>query len=107
MKRAPIPRVLSAEARKRWRKLAGEYSIEDQGGLAVLQAHCEAYDRMCECQRQIRKDGATFLDRWGQVRAHPLLAAERDSRAAMLACLKQLCLDLEPLHDRAGRPGGS
>jgi hypothetical protein len=35
-----------------------------------------------------------------------LLPVERDSRAQWLAALKALNLDLEPLHDKPGRPGG-
>ena len=46
-------------------------------------------------------------DRFGQVKSHPLLSVERDSRAQYLAALKALNLDLEPLRDKPGRPGGS
>ncbi len=46
------------------------------------------------------------IDRFVQRKPHPLLAAERDARAQMLAALKALNLDLEPLKDR-GRPPGS
>jgi hypothetical protein len=42
-----------------------------------------------------------------QPRAHPLLGVERDARAAMVAALKALNLDLEPLRDGPGRPPGS
>lgn len=107
MKTPSPPKALSAEARARWRLLQTEYAIVDAGGLAVLLAHCEAFDRMRGAQRQIAKDGATFVDRFGQPRAHPLLVVERDARSAMLAALKQLNLDLEPLHDGPGRPGGA
>lgn len=66
----------------------------------------EAFDRMRGCQKIIEKDGAKLVDRFDQVKSHPLLAIERDSRAAMLAALKALNLDLEPLRDKPGRPGG-
>ena len=97
---------LSAEARAWWRKLAAEYSIQDEAGKLILQTAMEAFDTMRTAQAQIAKDGRTFRDRFNQIRAHPLLPVERDSRAAMLAALKQLNLDLEPLNERAGRPGG-
>lgn len=55
---------------------------------------------------QIESDGQTVKDRFDQDKPHPLLSVERDARAAMLAALKQLNLDLEPLRDGPGRPGG-
>jgi P27 family predicted phage terminase small subunit len=100
------PRSLSAEARRRWRELVKEYTIADAAGLQVLATYLEAFDRMRGAQRRVKRDGQTFRDRFGQVKAHPLLAVERDARAACLAALKALNLDLEPLHDRPGRPGG-
>jgi hypothetical protein len=48
----------------------------------------------------------TTVDRFGQMKSHPLLPVERDSRAQYLAALKQLCLDVAPLHAGPGRPGG-
>jgi hypothetical protein len=47
-----------------------------------------------------------FNDRFGAPKPHPLLPIERDSRAAFLAGMKALQLDLEPLRDHPGRPGG-
>jgi hypothetical protein len=57
-------------------------------------------------QEAIERDGMTVLDRFGQRKAHPLLPAERDARAQMLAALRALNLDVEPLHERPGRPAG-
>ena len=54
----------------------------------------------------INTDGLVVIDRFEQKKAHPLLPAIRDSRAQKMAALKALCLDLEPLRDRPGRPGG-
>jgi hypothetical protein len=71
-----------------------------------LQTALEAFDRMRECQKAIERDGAAVKDRWGQVKPHPLLSAERDARGQMLGALKQLNFDIEPLRDRPGRPGG-
>ncbi len=84
-----------------------EYAISDPGGRLLLATGLEAFDRMREAQKAIKADGATVQDRFGQPKAHPLLTVERDSRAQMLMCLKALNLDLEPLRDGPGRPGGS
>jgi hypothetical protein len=83
-----------------------EYAIEDAAGLALLSQACESLDRVRECQRIVREDGAVLLDRFGQRKGHPLLATERDARASMLAALKALNFDLEPLRDGPGRPPG-
>ena len=100
------PKQLSAEAKRWWKKLVAEFGIDDPAGVLLLQTALEAFDRMRGCQQVIEAEGATVRDRFDQVRGHPLLAAERDARAQMLAALKQLNLDLEPLRDGPGRPGG-
>lgn len=105
-KAANPPRSLSVEARRRWRALVEEYGIGDAGGVQILQTAMEAFDRMAGAQRQILKDGQTSTDRFGQIKAHPLLSVERDARSAMLHALKALNLDVEPLHAHPGRPGG-
>lgn len=101
------PKTLSAEAKKWWRRFAEEYEITDEAGLFLLQAGLEAFDRMREAQKQLDTDGLTTKDRFGQVRAHPAVQIERDSRAAMVSAIKALNLDIEPLRNGPGRPGGS
>ncbi len=101
------PHRLSAEAPRGWSKLAAEYGIVDDAGLLILNTAFEAFDRMLDTQASIAKDGATMVDRFGQMKAHPLLPVERDARAAFLAALKALNLDLEPLNAQPGRPPGS
>ena len=105
-KPASTPKNLSSEAKAIWRRLVSAYGIADEGGFEILRTGLEAHDRMRGVQRQIAADGATFTDRFGQVKSHPLLSVERDSRAQYLAALKALNLDLEPLRDKPGRPGG-
>lgn len=91
----PAPKHLTAAARKWWDSLMLENDIADQAGLLLLQSCCEAFDRMREAQAAIKADGLTFKDRFGQLKVHPATVTERDSRAAMLAALKALNLDVE------------
>lgn len=107
MKKTAPPKHLSPAAKRWWRSLTQEYAIDDQAGLLLLQTAMEAHDRMKAAAERINQDGEAIEDRFGQVKPHPLLNAERDARSQMLAALKQLNLDLEPLRDRAGRPGGA
>jgi P27 family predicted phage terminase small subunit len=100
------PKHLSAEARKIWKEILAEYSIDDAAGLRILRVALESFDRAQAARVAIDRDGLTVIDKAGQVKSHPLLPIERDSRAAFLAGLKALSLDIEPLRDKAGRPPG-
>jgi len=100
------PKHLSKEAKRLWERLLKEYEIEDEAGLLILATGLEAFDRMREAQMIIKTEGMQVTDRFDQKKAHPLTTVERDSRAAMLASLKALNLDLEPLNERPGRPAG-
>lgn len=98
------PSKLSAEAKRWWRRITGSYAIDDDAGRLLLQTAMEAFDRQRACGKRIDADGVAVLDRFGAAKPHPLLNAERDARAQMLAALKALNLDLEPLRSGVGRP---
>ena len=100
------PAHLSSEARDWWRKITREFAIDDDAGRLLLTTALEAYDLMKSCQAEIDQDGLTVRGSTKQKRAHPLLTTQRDARAQMLMALKSLNLDLEPLRDKPGRPGG-
>jgi len=100
------PKHLSKDACQWWTDIQAEYGISDHAGLLLLQTGLEAFDRMREAQQAIKKHGAVYLDRFEQVKNNPACTVERDARAQMMAALKQLNLDLEPLRDKPGRPGG-
>lgn len=87
------PKHLGAAGRALWRSIVAEYELEPHH-LAVLEAACQARDRMDEAHAAIERDGAYLPGRFG-TKAHPALAVERDSRIAMLRCLRELGLDLE------------
>lgn len=84
----------------------GEYEILDEAGLLILQTAFESFDTMRRAQEIIAREGMQLPDRFAQMKAHPLLTVERDARAQLLGALKQLNLDIEPLRDGPGRPGG-
>jgi len=100
------PAHLTREAKKIWSELLTEYDITDAAGLRILRVSLEAFDRAQAAREQIDRDGMTVQDKFQQVKPHPLLPIERDSRAAFLAGLKALNLDWEPLHSSPGRPPG-
>ena len=105
---APTPPAgLTKDAKHWWLDIQDEYGIDDPAGLLLLKAAMQAYDRMKQAQTVIKKEGPTIKDRFEQVKAHPLLTVERDSRSGMLAALKALNLDVIPNRDAPGRPPGT
>jgi phage terminase small subunit len=105
-KKLKPPKTLSPAARRWWSSIQVEFGIEDAGGLLVLTTAAEAFDRMKAAEAMIQRDGMTALDRFRQPKPHPAVNIERDARGQMLAALRDLRLDLEPLRDGPGRPPG-
>jgi phage terminase small subunit len=105
LKNSP-PKHLSRASKTWWREMTREYGITDLGGLSLLNAAAEARDRAESARAAIQKEGQTIRDRFEQVKPHPLLAAERDARAQFIQAMRALNLDVEPLRDGPGRPGG-
>jgi hypothetical protein len=77
-----------------WRDITAEFSFADPASLALLRSALEAHMRARRCRVVIDRDGEVTKDRFGQVRAHPLLSGERDARAAFLASMRALNLDI-------------
>ena len=105
--KAKPPANLSKEAAELWQSLATEYDICDSGGLLLLSTAMEAFCRMREAQKLIAEFGPITTDSKGLTKPAPAIAIERDSRQGLLGAMRQLNLDVLPLRDRVGRPGGS
>lgn len=101
------PNDLSAAAKQFWRSVRDEYGIADAGGLAILARAAEALDRMQAARREIDRRGVLIEGTKGGLKSNPAVPVERDARAAFLAAVKMLHLDLEPLRDGPGRPHGN
>jgi hypothetical protein len=94
---------LSKEAQKWHDTLQTAYSIFDAGGMLLLRTAAECFDRLRQFQKIVDKDGLVQTDKAGQLKSHPLLIEERNARAQMMAAIKALNLDLEPVKT-PGRP---
>jgi P27 family predicted phage terminase small subunit len=88
-KKGGAPPQLSADARQVWREIIAEYDGWGVVELSILCSALEAYDRMRQAQKELRKK-LFMKDKYGQVRPHPCVAIERDSRQAYLRALNQL-----------------
>jgi len=91
-------------ARREANRLIKEYQITDPGGEALIRTFASASSLEIRCQEQVDKEGLTVVDRFDQIKPHPLLPTLRDARAQKMAALKGLNLDLEPLQSGLGRP---
>ncbi len=70
--------------------------MEDSDRTLLVTA-LEAWDRAQQAREAIDREGLTVATRFGESKAHPLLAVERDARAAFLQAMRALHLDYEPV----------
>ena len=91
---APPPKHLKEPERTLWTDLNAQFAFSDAASLAILASALEAHARSRRCREAIDTAGESVRDRFGQVKPHPLLSAERDARAAFLAAMRALNLDL-------------
>jgi P27 family predicted phage terminase small subunit len=99
---APVPRRtrrqppdhLGEPERDIWKHVLGDYDLSTETAFAVLTTALEAHQRAREAGETVLREGMQVAGRDGQAKVHPLLAVERDARAAWLAAVKQLGLEL-------------
>src|ERR1019366_2189247 len=99
------PKGLSREASSIWRRIVDDYEL-DSAGLLILRNAMESLDPLRQAEAAVAAEGLTVKDRFGQSKQNPNLLTLRDAKASLLSHLKQLGLDLEPLHTGPGRPSG-
>lgn len=72
--------------------MRGTFSFESPHERLLILA-AEAWDRGVEARERIAADGAYAADRFGQIKAHPALAVERDSRLSFARLVRELGLE--------------
>lgn len=97
------PKHLSAQAKKLWRSIAGDFLLAPHQ-IELLRRTCEASDRADEARKLLKADGLTVTDRYGQVKPHPAANIERDSRLAEARLLRELALSPEEPDEAYSRP---
>ena len=102
-----LPSHLGKDGRELWSQLVSEYGITDAAGLTLVTTIAECKDRLTEAQVLIKRHGAVIAAPTGHLRSNPAIRVEVDARNGMLAALRMLNLDIEPLRDLPGRPAGS
>lgn len=70
----------------------------------TFQGVCLRLNRYYECEKRLTIDGLTFVTETGQVRAHPLLAEQKNSWAGYVAGMRLLNLHEPKEKKPAHRP---
>ena len=92
MKQAP--QYLQKSTRAWINGLLRTYEFEQRHTrILVLAGGC--WDKLQEIRDILDRDGYTVLDRFGQAKAHPLLAEERNQKKLFAQLIRELGLDLE------------
>ena len=88
-----LPGTLKPDTARWWRKVAADYILEEHH-LRLLTLAAFAWDRADAARRTIAASGGTtYIDRFGQPRARPEIAIERDSTIALARLTHELDLD--------------
>lgn len=96
------PKHLKPSTKKWYRQILEDYELESHH-IKILTLAAEAWDRCQQAREILDKEGLTYIDRFGQPRARPEVAVERDSRIAFARLVRELCLDIDP-PEEPGRP---
>ena len=99
MRRVKAPEHLSEATQRWWRSVYKEYELQPHH-IKLLTLAAEALDRAEEARLALQEQGVTFLDRFGQPKASPMVAIERDSRIAFARLLRELALDVQAPESR-------
>ena len=87
------PGTLKPDTARWWRTVASDYVLEEHH-LRLLTLAAYAWDRADTARRTIQASGGTtYVDRFGQPRARPEIAIERDSTIAFARLTRELDLD--------------
>lgn len=95
---------LSAASRRWVAGIEAEYELEDWH-RRLLQGAAEQWDRAQEARATVAVDGAYVKDRFGQLRAHPGVAVQRDALTLFARLVRELNLDSAPDDARPPRIG--
>jgi len=90
----PPPKHLAVPERRLWTAIIRENLFDSEAALSILRSTLEAHQRARTCRETVDREGAIYRDRFDQPKPHPLIAAERDARAAFVAGMRALNLDL-------------
>ncbi len=86
------PKHLRRRGCELWRVITSNFSLAPHH-TPILRTLCETADRLETCRARLSKEGLTFKDKWGQLKPHPLVAAELAYRNQLTTIYGTLGLD--------------
>jgi P27 family predicted phage terminase small subunit len=89
------PPHLSEATKKWWHEIVSTWALEVHQ-VRLLQLAGEAWDLAQKARQELARDGLTFTDERGAIKAHPCVMIERDARTAFARLLRDLALKVEP-----------
>ena len=98
-KKPSVPRRLSAESRRIWREIEGEWEL-DTHSRTILEVSLEAFDEMRKAQDLVNKHGQVVKSESGFARLNPAVNALKIARSQFLHAWKMLNLGIEPPEGR-------
>jgi P27 family predicted phage terminase small subunit len=103
------PKSLGKTGRKFWESVLAAYALEDEHHCRLLENAALCLDRAAAAREQIKKDGITCTNRFGELREHPAANTERQSMTLFRQHVRELGLDLTdgPVEVRGPRRPGT
>ena len=89
----PIAKHLRPLTRQWVASVIADYELEPHHERLLIKC-AESWDRSEEAREAIAKHGLTYAGRFGEPRARPEVAIERDSRLAFCRLLRELDIDV-------------
>ena len=86
------PNGVCYEAKKLWSKIVELYEL-GPADLEILKEACHALTRAVDARETIEEEGAYFLDRFNNKKAHPAVLVEHNSRLSFNKLIQSLYLD--------------
>ena len=77
-----------------WRTVTKGWELEPHH-VRLLQIACESWDRALEAREAVTASGPYFTDRHGNIKPHPGIAVEQQSRKQFIASLREIGLDVK------------
>jgi phage terminase small subunit len=100
------PRGLARDGRRLWLDLQRTYGITDPAGLLLLETACKSFDDWSAARARLEEEGLLVPDRQGSKKLNPVQRQVKDSHAAMMAALRLLHFDVQPVRAIGRPPGG-